>query len=64
MSLEEALSEAREMEQRRQIAGFDQVALEMAAQQGLANGAFEESEDGVGTVVEEFFLIRQELNQS
>ncbi len=55
MSLEEALSEARAMEQQRLTAGFDQQALEMAAQQGLENGAFEDSEEDGGTVVDEFF---------
>jgi hypothetical protein len=38
----------------RQAAGFDQVALEVAARQGLSNGAFEESEDEGGEVVDEF----------
>lgn len=53
--LEDALIEARRIDEVRQAAGFDQVALEVAARQGLSNGAFEESEDEGGEVVEEFF---------
>jgi hypothetical protein len=49
------LLEARRIDEVRQAAGFDQVALELAARQGLSNGAFEESEDEGGEVVEEFF---------
>ena len=55
ISLEEALLEARRIDEVRQAAGFDQVALELAARHGLSNGAFEESEDEGGDVVEEFF---------
>ena len=53
--LEEALLEARRINEERQSAGFDQVALEAAARLGLSNGAFEESEDEGTEVVEEFF---------
>jgi hypothetical protein len=53
--LEDALIEARRIDEVRQAAGFDQVALEVAARQGLSNGAFEESEDEGGEVVDEFF---------
>ena len=52
---EEALLEARRINEERQSAGFDQVALEAAARLGLSNGAFEESEDEGTEVVEEFF---------
>jgi hypothetical protein len=55
IAMEEALLEARRIDEVRQAAGFDQVALELAARQGLSNGAFEESEDEGGEVVEEFF---------
>jgi hypothetical protein len=39
----------------RKAAGFDQMALDEAARQGFANGAFEESEEDGAAVVEEFF---------
>ncbi len=55
LSLEESLVEAKRIEEQRQAAGFDQEALELSARQGLANGAFEESDDECGAVVEEFF---------
>ncbi len=53
-TIEEALAEARDIEARRLAAGFDQNALELAAHQALANGAFEDSEDEGAEVVEEF----------
>jgi len=55
MTLAEALAEARQTDAERQAAGFDQLALDLAARQGLGNGAFEESEDEGGAVVDEFF---------
>jgi hypothetical protein len=55
VSLEEALADARNLDAQRQVAGFDQAALDVAARVGLANGAFEESEEEGGAVVEEFF---------
>lgn len=54
-AIEDALAEARESEARRLAAGFDQKALELAAREALANGAFEDSEDEGAEVVEEFF---------
>lgn len=55
VALEDALLEAKRIDEVRQAAGFDQVALEVAARQGLSNGAFEDSEDEGDEVVEEFF---------
>ena len=55
MSLEEAITEARRIDAARQKAGFDQGALDEAARQGFANGAFEELDEDVPAVVEEFF---------
>lgn len=57
MTLAEALAEARETDAERQAAGFDQMALDLAARDGLGNGAFEESEDEGSTVVDEFFPL-------
>lgn len=59
VAIEDALSEAREIEARRLAAGFDQQALEQAAREALANGAFEDSEDEGAEVVEEFFTQEQ-----
>lgn len=53
--LAEALVSARELAASRRAAGYDQEALDNAARQGLALGAFEESAEEGGAVVEEFF---------
>lgn len=55
LSLEQAIGEARELDQRRRDSGFDQGALDEAARQGFANGAFEELDEDVAAVAEEFF---------
>ena len=55
LSLEDALLEAKQLEETRQAAGFDQSALDHAARQGFNNGAFEDSEEDTGAIVEEFF---------
>ena len=54
-SLEEAVAHAKELGVQRKAAGFDQAALDEAARKGFANGAFEELEEDVPAVVEEFF---------
>ncbi len=55
MTLESALSQAKQLDDERRQAGFDQAALDGAARQGLGNGAFEDSEEEGAGVVEEFF---------
>ncbi|NNA41294.1 hydrolase or metal-binding protein [Pseudomonas lundensis] len=55
LSLEDALLEAKQREETRQASGFDQCALDLAARQGFKNGAFEDSEEDTGAIVEEFF---------
>ena len=55
LSLEDALLAAKQLEETRQAAGFDQSALDHAARQGFNNGAFEDSEEDTGAIVEEFF---------
>lgn len=54
-TLADALGQARELDASRRAAGFDQDALDRAARDGLALGAFEESMEEGGAVVEEFF---------
>lgn len=54
-TLAQALQSAREEVQARQAAGFDQAALDQAAREGFAAGAFEESVEEGAAVVEEFF---------
>ncbi|NWK44780.1 recombination directionality factor [Ralstonia pickettii] len=54
-TLETTIAEARELDERRKAAGFDQAALDAAAQAGFANGAFEDSPEEAAAVAEEFF---------
>ena len=55
MGMSETLRGANELDEQRQIAGFDQVALDEAARRGFSNGAFEDSGEDSGSVIEEFF---------
>lgn len=55
MSLSEAVSAARTEQDARKASGFDQTALDEAARQGFAQGAFEESEEEGAAVVQEFY---------
>ena len=55
MTMAEAIASARNERDIRQASGFDQGALDEAARQGFAAGAFEESEEDGAAVVEEFY---------
>ena len=55
MKMEDAIAEAKTRHETRQSVGFDQEALEQAALEGFQNGAFEETEDEIPDVLEEFF---------
>lgn len=55
MTLEEAITEAKKNDARRKSIGYDQAALDASARQGFANGAFEESEEEIPDIVEEFY---------
>jgi len=55
MKLDEALTEAKAIHERRTQAGHDQTALDEAAKLGFANGAFEESADEMSAVLEEYY---------
>lgn len=54
-TLEEAITQARELDARRKAGGFDQAALDEAARAGLSNGAFEDSTEDGASVVDEFY---------
>lgn len=60
LTLEQAIAQAREVNQSRRNAGFDQEALDEAARRGFANGAFEDLAEDVPAVVEEFYPDNQE----
>ena len=55
MTLEDAIAEARTKDAQRKNSGFDQHALDEAARLGFANGAFEELDEDVPAVAEEFY---------
>jgi hypothetical protein len=55
MGMAEAVTEARRLDEARQAAGIDQSGLDDAARLGFAAGAFEESAEEGGEVVEEFY---------
>ena len=56
MTISEAITTAKLQSAERNVLGFDQAALEAAARQGFADGAFEESEEDGVAVVEEFYV--------
>ncbi|WP_031319453.1 hypothetical protein [Pseudomonas fluorescens] len=62
LSLEDALLEAKQLEETRQASGFDQTALDNAARQGFNNGAFEDNEEDTGIIVEEFFPATETIH--
>lgn len=62
LSLEDALQEAKRLDETRQAAGFDQPALDNAARQGFNNGAFEDSEEDTGVIVEEFLPATETIH--
>ena len=55
MNMVEALQAANNLNEQRLSTGFDQNALDDAARRGFANGAFEDSEEDRGALIEEFF---------
>jgi hypothetical protein len=55
LTLEQAIVEARQLDQQRKDSGFEQEALDEAARVGFANGAFEDLAEDVPAVVEEFY---------
>jgi hypothetical protein len=55
VTLEQAIVEARQLDQQRRDSGFEQGALDEAARMGFANGAFEDLAEDVPAEVEEFY---------
>ena len=55
ITMAEAIGQARAQAGERSASGFDQEALDEAAHQGFAQGAFEESEEDGAEVVAEFY---------
>jgi hypothetical protein len=55
LTLKEAIAQAVDLAVQRQMAGFDQKALDEAARLGYANGSFEDSPEEAADIVEEFY---------
>ncbi len=55
LSMEDTLMAAKQLHEQRQQTGFNQDALDHIATAGLSNGAFEEDEDDISAIVEEFY---------
>lgn len=55
VTLEAAITDARETDKRRKDAGFDQQALDEAGRAGFGNAAFEFNEEEIPEIIEEFF---------
>lgn len=64
LTLEEAISEALQNNLRRKAGGYDQLALDEAASQGFGNAAFEENEEEIAEIVEEFFPVDDGRNDA
>lgn len=59
LTLAAAIAEAKQTDEMRKAVGYDQEALDIAARNGFANGAFEENDDEIADVVDEFFAETQ-----
>ena len=55
LSINAAIAQAKELAGQRQVAGFDQTALDGAARMGYANGSFEDSPDEAADIAQEFY---------
>ncbi|MDE2420403.1 MAG: hydrolase or metal-binding protein [Gammaproteobacteria bacterium] len=55
ISIEDAIVEAKQIDEHRKACGYDQVALDHAARLGFGNAAFEFSEDEILDIVDEYF---------
>ena len=64
MGVEETLLTAKQLDEARQASGFDQAALDDAARQGFGNGAYEDSEEDGGAVIEEFYTATETLSRT
>ncbi|WP_404303087.1 hydrolase or metal-binding protein [Alicycliphilus denitrificans] len=62
MTLTEAIASAKCLHEERKTAGFDQDALDRAAREGLATGAFDESEEDGAAVAKEFYPDQTETD--
>ena len=62
LSMQDTLMAAKQLHEQRQQTGFNQDALDHIATAGLSNGAFEEDEDDISAIVEEFYPTESRAN--
>ena len=62
LSMKDTLMAAKQLHEQRQQTGFNQDALDHIATAGLSNGAFEEDEDDISAIVEEFYPTESRAN--
>ena len=55
LTLEEAITQAQATDRQRKASGYNQQALDTAARLGFANAAFEEDDEEVPAILEEFY---------
>ena len=63
-TLVQTIAQAKELHEARRVAGMDQAALDEAARLGLARGDFEETEEEGAAVVDEFYQVDGEGQDS
>ena len=63
-TLVQTIAQAKELHEARLVAGMDQAALDEAARLGLARGDFEETEEEGAAVVDEFYQVDGEGQDS
>jgi hypothetical protein len=63
ITVEQAITQARELHALRDSSGFNQVALDEAGRLGFANAAFEYNEDELPEIIEEFYPEGDNNNQ-
>jgi hypothetical protein len=64
LSLSESIMQAIELDNQRRSSGFNQTALDEQARLGFSNGQFEETEDEIHDVLEEFYSTTDEMEQA
>lgn len=64
LTLGEAIQSAQQIHSERQATGHNQDALDDSARIGFANGQFEETDDEIPAVLEEFYPTADEMEQA
>ncbi|MFZ6675569.1 hydrolase or metal-binding protein [Undibacterium sp. Xuan67W] len=59
-TIEQTITDAKQLDQQRKESGYDQTALDLAARAGFGNGAFEENAEEILEMVLEFFPVGDE----